>query len=196
MPTGYTSEILKGIDFKTFAMNCARAFGACITLRDERDGGEIIPEKFEPSDYHLKAVEKVKKELKELFFMKSEQLDSIAKNKWLKSEESRIKSLEEIDKQKKYYEKMLYQVNNWKPPTPEHQGIKDFMQKQILESINYDCDKSYYEKSNLYLTGSDYFKQEKERLQQSIEYHEKAHLEEVSRAEGRTKWIKDLRESL
>lgn len=33
MPTGYTAAIADGIDFKTFAMNCTRALGACVTLR-------------------------------------------------------------------------------------------------------------------------------------------------------------------
>ena len=44
-------------------MNCARAFGACVELRDEPGGGDRIPEAFEPSDYHLKAVEKARSEL-------------------------------------------------------------------------------------------------------------------------------------
>lgn len=40
MPTGYTADIKDGIDFKTYAMNCARAFGACVMLRDEPGGGD------------------------------------------------------------------------------------------------------------------------------------------------------------
>jgi hypothetical protein len=58
MPTGYTADIKNGISFKTFAMNCARAFGACVTLRDEPGGGDKIPEAFEASTYHAQQVEK------------------------------------------------------------------------------------------------------------------------------------------
>jgi len=38
MPTGYTAEIYEGekeVTFEKFALTCARAFGACITIRDE-----------------------------------------------------------------------------------------------------------------------------------------------------------------
>ena len=34
MPTGYTDKIKDGITFKEYAMGCARAFGALITMRD------------------------------------------------------------------------------------------------------------------------------------------------------------------
>jgi len=37
MPTGYTTDIYNGKDvsFRDFALNCARAFGACIMQRDD-----------------------------------------------------------------------------------------------------------------------------------------------------------------
>ena len=41
MATGYTHAIEKGISFETFALTCARAFGACINLRDEP--GSTLP---------------------------------------------------------------------------------------------------------------------------------------------------------
>lgn len=50
MPTGYTADIKDGISFETYAMNCARAFGACVSLRDKPSGGKVIPDAFEPSD--------------------------------------------------------------------------------------------------------------------------------------------------
>ena len=54
MPTGYTADIKDGISFQTYALNCARAFGACVMLRDE------------PGDYHLKAMEKARNALAKL----------------------------------------------------------------------------------------------------------------------------------
>jgi len=66
MPTGYTDKINEGITFKTFALNCARAFGACVEFRDEGGGGEVIPEVFHPSDYHLKCQDKAISELQML----------------------------------------------------------------------------------------------------------------------------------
>ena len=51
MPTGYTDAIKDGITFQQFAMNCARAFGACVTMRDD-PSDKPIPERFEPSAWH------------------------------------------------------------------------------------------------------------------------------------------------
>jgi hypothetical protein len=49
MPTGYTDCVRSGevTEFADFAMKCARAFGACIEMRDE-PSGTPIPEAFEP----------------------------------------------------------------------------------------------------------------------------------------------------
>ena len=67
MPTGYTLDLydVKDITFEEFALRCARAFGALISMRDEPIDAPI-PERFEPSDYHLKELEKAKKRLKEV----------------------------------------------------------------------------------------------------------------------------------
>lgn len=36
MPTGYTADLMeKGMEFKPFVLQCARAFGALITMRDD-----------------------------------------------------------------------------------------------------------------------------------------------------------------
>ena len=53
MPTGYTSKIADGIGFKDFALSCARAFGACIEMRDD-PSDKPIPNEFKPNDYHKK----------------------------------------------------------------------------------------------------------------------------------------------
>ena len=48
MPTGYTSKIYEGkenVTGKSFIMDCARGFGACISMRDE-SSDTPIPEEF------------------------------------------------------------------------------------------------------------------------------------------------------
>lgn len=102
MPTGYTADIKDGIDFKTYAMNCARAFGACVMLRDEPGGGERIPDAFEPSDlfvrYHLKAVEKARVELAALDAMTPAECERAAAKAWDDAETSRLMRLEDCRK--------------------------------------------------------------------------------------------------
>lgn len=49
MPTGYTAGVADGkvTDFRTFALQCARQFGACIMQRDEATS--VLPRHREPS---------------------------------------------------------------------------------------------------------------------------------------------------
>ena len=77
MPTGYTCDVVSGkIDtFEKFALQCARAFGATITMRDDPFDAPI-PEKFEPSDYNLKRLIEVKHELKRLQSLTAEQIEA------------------------------------------------------------------------------------------------------------------------
>ena len=55
MPTGFTCDIKDGITFERFALNCARAFGALINMRDDSLDAEI-PDEIKPSDHHVKAL--------------------------------------------------------------------------------------------------------------------------------------------
>lgn len=96
MPTIYTSDIRDGISFKTFALNCARAFGACVEIRDEPGGGEKIPEAFKASDYHLKkAIEDCNK-LLVLNNMTPAEAEREALAAWQQAEKYRLAKLEEI----------------------------------------------------------------------------------------------------
>ena len=65
MPTGYTSDIEKGITFNEFTMQCARAFGACISMRDD-PGDKPIPKEFKPSTYHIEGIKKAKEKMVQL----------------------------------------------------------------------------------------------------------------------------------
>ena len=196
MPTGYTASIKGGIDFKTFALDCARAFGACVTLRDEPAGGDRIPAVFEPSEYHLKAAEAARSELAALETMGTSELESKATKEWENSEMHRQERLAEKRKLRGAYESMLSKVNSWTPPTMEHDGLKVFMQKQIRESIEWDCNEHYDITPAARVTGSEWATKRRAKLALDIEYHEREHAAEVSRAEGRTAWVRALRDSL
>ena len=56
MPSGYTNKIKDDISFEEFALSCARAFGACVEMRDD-PGDAKIPEEFTPSPYYKKALD-------------------------------------------------------------------------------------------------------------------------------------------
>ena len=196
MPTGYTADIKDGITFKTFAMNCARAFGACVTLRDEPGGGDKIPEAFEESSYHAEQVEKAQAALAEFRALTPSQHMREASKAWDDAETYRITRLDAIQAQRKAYDAMLAKVMAWTPPTPEHDGLKEFMRSQIAQSIDFDCDESYYATPTPRMTGEQWAAQRLEMLERDLAYHQKEQAAESARTASRTGWVKALRDSL
>ena len=66
MPTGYTAGVQDGTvtDFSEFALQCARNFGALVTMRDD-PWSTPIPERFEASEYARTAVVEAQQKLDE-----------------------------------------------------------------------------------------------------------------------------------
>lgn len=196
MPTGYTHDIPDGIDFKTYAMNCARAFGACVDLRDAPFGGDQIPDSFEPSDYHLKEAKKLRKELDEHYGMGLAKLYAAADKDWEDEEKYRRKKLRSIRNQRAAYEAMLEKVKAWTPPTPDHDELKTFMLSQIEQSIKFDCNTKYYETPAEKPHWPDWAAKRRLKLEEDLQYHEEKYEEEKKRAAYNTAWIRALRAAL
>lgn len=195
MPTGYTAAIADGIDFKTYAMNCARAFGACIMLRDESGGGEKIPENFAPSDYHVRALEMERASLADVVAMTDAQCDEAAAKSWADREERRQKNAAECSELRDKYKAMLARVIAWNPPTADHTELKNFMHSQITKSIDFDC-RPLWPDEEPKLTGAEWRAREVANLRRSIAYHERENEKEIERTDKRNAWIADLRKSL
>lgn len=196
MPTGYTAAIKDGLTFEQFAMNCARAFGACISLRDEPDGGEKIPERFEPSDYHQRALAKAQQELAGVEALLPDECEQRAAEEHRQNEELRLQRLREVEDLEQKYGEMLDAVNEWVPPSGDHRELREFMRDQIKQSAKFDCDTEFYTRPTPQLTGAEWKKQRIDTLQGSIVYHEEGHAKEVERTNQRNEWIRLLRESL
>src|SRR6056297_1005549 len=73
MPTGYTHQIKDGISFEKYALGCARAFGATISMRDDPPDAEI-PEKFDESDHHLEKIKEAQDNLNDFLSQKEDDL--------------------------------------------------------------------------------------------------------------------------
>lgn len=197
MPSGYTQPIADGITFEQFAMNCARAFGACITLRDEPGGGEKIPELFEPSDYHVNARKQCDVRLAELEAMTTEQCAEAAEQDFLRLVESRNQAIERAKQLKAKYVAMLVEVDRWAPPSNDHIELKHFMRKQIEQSISFDCDVSFYEGNEpTRIAAAEWRAEQIDTLRKRIAHHEESYRDEVARTNSRNEWIRLLRESL
>jgi hypothetical protein len=190
MPTGYTTDIKNGITFPQFAMNCARAFGALVTMREEPNAE--IPEEFTPSSYHLNKLLEYEDELKNLHKVDAERL---AREEYIKEKEDNQFYEESKHDLKRKYEDMMRQVIIWVPPTSDHVELKKFMIEQINSSMSFDCG-DYPRKEVRLLTEKEWLKKKKAQLLHDIAYHAKEYGEECERTEKRNKWIRQLRESL
>lgn len=198
MPTGYTANIENGISFNEFILKCAKAFGACITMRDD-PLDTPIPEKFEPSNYYKEKLEESKENLNKLqqmslsdAFLESqkEYSDSIKYNK------NSIKKKKDLLNK---YNKMLDNVVKWIPPSNDHIELKNFMTQQINDSIKFDCNIEYYERElkNLkLLSGKDWLKKRIKIVEEDIIYFTKEYEKELKNFNGKNLWVKQLRDSL
>lgn len=194
MPTGYTADIAKGISFEQFAMNCARAFGACITMRDD-PADTPIPERFVPSDYHAKAIDNCRAKIQQLQNMSAAEMEATAASTYREAMSAHQKRLNENLELRNKYNAMLAQVVKWTPPTKDHVNFKEFMLSQIRESIDWDCSEKYVTAPTAQ-TGEEWHAAAMAEARRSLAYHIKENEEEIARANSRTGWVQALRTSL
>ena len=198
MPTGYTSEIgtKDNLTFKEFTLKCARAFGACIHQRD--DASDILPQKQKVDNYHISQLNAAIKKLKTFKKTSKKVLRQKMERDFLKRNKELLISIEKTHALQNKYKLMLKKVNNWIPPSTEHDGLKKFMIEQIAESIKWDCSTSYYEEglSREKESFEEYYTDKLKSLEKDIKYHEEKYNEDVERTNKANQWIEDLYNSL
>ena len=195
MPTGYTAGIIShDIDFKEYAMGCARAFGACVTMRDSPK--EEIPERFDASDHHIKKLDEAINKLKTLELMDEDQ--RVEHGQALKDEEferhSEYLVKRKLDNQK--FKNMSAKVSDWISPTADHDEFKAFMLDQLSISID---DIGYWEKKLGETTASNaltFYHKDLAIQKWNIDYHTKENKQEIKRVASRNQWLSHLRSSL
>lgn len=193
MPTGYTAAIQDGISFNQFVWNCARAFGALVTMRDDPAGAEI-PQAFVPSDYHAKELVKEQTALEQLRIMTPQAIEQAAAAAYeaaLAEHKQRVGKRANLRMQ---YDDMLAQATAWEAPAV-NVALRDFMIQQIQDSIKFDCSGAY-DTLPAAQSGADWLAAERRRIQWGIEYHAKGQRDEISRTAERNKWIAALRASV
>lgn len=180
-------------------MDCARAFGACITLRDSPE--EPIPEEFKPSEWHKEALTDSLQEMNELEAMTDEQAAAKSKEEWERDRAYYFKAIDERNDLEGKYRTMLKAAKAFQPPTEGHAEYKAFMVSQIQGSLEHDCGGDYLQRSLLALgdgpKSAKAWREEKMfLLKESIERHTKEYAAEVERCNGRTQWISELRKAV
>lgn len=197
MPTGYTVLVGEGkvTEFRQFAMDCARAFGANIMLRDEGGGGEMIRD-YEPAPFYANRAKDAKKAIDLLSALSDEECERRANAAYHEAEQHRYQTLAEYAATRERYEAMLAKVKAWTPPTPEHVGLRDFMVDQLERSIRFDCSTEFHQRPTERMTGKQWRDSNLARAKQDLEYYEREYAKECERVAGANAWNKALRESL
>lgn len=197
MPTGYTAMVRERDDvtFNEFLWQCARAMGACILMRDD-PLDKLPPEKFEPSDWHQKSIDAARATLFDLERMTAAEIQAAADadyNNLLEQYETGVKERRNTEAR---YSRMLALVDEWQPPTSDHQGLKKFMREQLTESIRWDCGGEEYYKPPKKKSPDVWLADKKAGVSETIANYSRYHAEEVARTNERNAWIKALRDSV
>ncbi len=196
MPTGYTHPVADGRvrDLRAFVMDCARAFGACVTLRDQAGGGDKIPDEFKPSAYYAESAAKDRARMAEVEAMSAADADDAARAEHAAAIESRRASIERYEIEDARMKAMLAEVDRWTPPTPEHRELKKFMQQQLRDSLHGDM-RPYMGAEPVRLSAAAWRESTLIRLRDSIRRDDEEQAKENARSAGRTSWVKALRDS-
>lgn len=196
MPTGYTAGVADGsiTEFSDFAMQCARAFGALISLRDA-PSGTPIPDEFKPSPYHDEQLAAAKARQCELTLMTPEQVEIAAEAAFEVATVRKQERDAANEEQRRRYLAMRAHVEAWKAPSRDHEGLRTFMLEQLTQSIDFDCS-SEPSKALVKPSSQEWLARQIEINDSDLVYHSRQAAEEVRRCVERTKWVCQLRASL
>lgn len=192
MPTGYTAGVQDGTitSLREYAILCARAFGACIMLRDDPLSSEIP--QFTIDDHYVSSLEEAQIELLKWEGMPEDQRRQLYERETETTRKDTEERREQHRIQMERYHTMLQQAKAFTPPTKDHEKHKEFMVQQLEESIKWDG--SFYEPT---IEPYEQWKITKSStLLQRIEWAARHLNEERKRTVERNAWVSALREAL
>lgn len=194
MPTGYTYNVVDGklTEFPAFAMQCARAFGALITMRDD-DADAPIPDEIKPNcSYHDERLASSKLELRKVQAMTNAEAAAAAETSHAEALKHRADYLAQQNLEAERLNAMLAKVRAWHPPTPDHTRMKDFM----IEQLTISMPGTYAPAIPELLDGPTWRQRQIDKLSNDVVRYQTEINKEIERAAGRTEWLKKLRASL
>lgn len=196
MPTGYTSFIEDGsIDTaQDFLMLCARAFGACIEMRDE-PLAKPIPTEFKPDTYYSEWVDMARNKLEKYQAMSIEEAERKCEIEYASEIERRTGYKKNAKDLLDRYNKILSGIESWEPPTEEHENLKKFAIEQIKMCLP---DPEYYDRQEApkRKDAQKWLQEEIEFCKQQIENYTNKQEKENARVAENNKWLNELRDSL
>lgn len=194
MPTGYTYNVVDGkiTEFADFAMQCARAFGALITMREDPMDAPI-PDEIKPeTSYYANRVDEDMERLGEVHAMTDAEAAAAAQAAHDEAMASRAKYLSDKESEAGRLNAMLAKVRAWHPPTRDHVEMKSFM----IEQLTISMPGKYTPTIPVLLDGATWRQEQIDSLSEAVARSRKEVEKETERAKNRTEWVKNLRASL
>lgn len=198
MPTGYTACIEDGkiTNAKDFILLCTRAFGVAYDVMEE-PLSVPTPIEFKPDlEYHTKRLEEELKEKERLLNISDEafhkEMMELRENS-IKNATEHLRLSQELDAK---YEAILKDIEGWDPPD-DYKELKAFAIEQIkISRPDLEWQKKYIENCMVEDPDDLIKKDLLGNCERSIEYHQEAIKDEIKKAEEKTKFMKNLIESL
>ena len=207
MPTGYTCFIENG-DISTgaeFLKKCIRNFVCCIGQREDPLSDPLITD-IKPSSYYKEQYEHSLKKFEEFRKKTVDEISEIMRNEKQNELMSKRSYLSRQELLREKYLKVRNEVEQWTPPSKDHEGIKQFALEQIDISIPTESDLNdlrerikELEKSVSTNGAEDsitYLFEILNLYSKDIEYYKQKMDEEEERCSKRSKFIKDFLSSL
>jgi hypothetical protein len=194
MPTGYTSKLHdKDQSFEEVVWTCARAFGALFHMRD--DGLDAPLQLHEPdtANYGARALEEEGTELERLRKLSRSDCDREAAAEYATAVDQHMKYEAEKNEVRKRYVAMLDQVQKWKAPTPDHEGLRKFMVEQLQEALRWGCNPSDPPKQ---IDGYTWVQRKLEHVARVISVSAESAAKQESARRSRREWVDALAKSV
>lgn len=196
MPSGITAPIANGemTSGKEFLLRCSRQFGALVHMRDDSLDDEIKLQEVS-TGYHDNSIAQAREALHALKNLTLAEAAVAIEQEYqseLKRHKERLDSKAEL---KNRYIEMMEKIQDWEPPTPEHENLKEFAMRQLNEGIDWDCD-TKYEQEPVRMDPQDWIDRQIERYEHDIKWNKEQKEKEIERVKENNEWVLTLVDSL
>lgn len=194
MPTGFTAPILErdNYTFREYLWSCMRNMGVAYAIREDNSTAPITMADIERmkaaehSEYHVTRLAESEAELETALARSASWWveDAARKNAEAAAEHARRMAADKVKREK--LSAMLVAVDEWHPPTPEHDGFKTFMREQLTATMYYDCGEVEAPTTR---DADTHRTKTLEYLTRSITYHREALERDRANAASRAAWV-------
>lgn len=199
MPTSYTEPVSTGevTDLRTFALRCARNFGALATMRHAPLSAPL-PDEIKPEDlFSPHWLEDNRRELARLKTISPSEAQRECQQAHTRELARWRQERDRIGMMRARYKAMMLAVAGWYPPTLDHIELKNFMLDQLRESLMHDCPEDGYPRHPGQIKPWPVWLHDRKKLlTYKIQSDQRNWARITALAKDKTMWLRELRFSL